>query len=220
LTDVNAAAARTPTIPAWFRCIQKGILMKLLTSLTVSLVLGTLLPLAVAKDPSGTEITASTQPGTGTIKELVTATGVIESIDLPTRHVTIKNANGKLIPLAVGPEARNLEQLKVGDRVTVRYAQALTLTLVKNGDGIRSRVDSPVTGSRTVKGEVPGGSLGRQVDITANVFAVNRKTSVVTLRGTEYEVDLKVRDPAQLKMIKVGDQVHATYTEAVALSIK
>ncbi|MDM0022114.1 hypothetical protein [Variovorax saccharolyticus] len=193
--------------------------MKLLTSLTVSVVLGTLLPVAFSKDQSGTEITASTKPGTGTIKELVKVTGVVEAIDLQTRHVTVKDATGKLIPLAVGPEARNLEQVKVGDRVTVRYAQALTLTLVKDGNEIRSRVDSPVTGSRTVKGERPGGSLGRQVEVTANVVAVNRKTKMITLRGTEYEVDLKVRDPDQLKMIKVGDQVHATYTEAVALSI-
>jgi hypothetical protein len=43
---------------------------------------------------------------------------------------------------------------------------------------------------------------------------------MVTLRGTEYEVDLKIRDPEQLKMIKVGDQVHAVYTEAVALSVE
>lgn len=193
--------------------------MKLLTSLTVSVVLGTLLPLAISKDQSGAEITASTKPGSGTVKELVKLTGVVEAIDLPTRHVTLKDSHGKLIPLAIGPEARNLEQLKVGDRVTVRYAQALTLTLVKDGDQIRSRVDSPITGSRTVKGERPGGSLGREVEVTANVVAVNRKTKMITLRGTEYEVDLKVRDPDQLKMIKVGDQVHATYTEAVALSI-
>lgn len=193
--------------------------MKLLTSLTVSVVLGTLLPLAISKDQSGTEVTASTKPGTGTIKEVIKATGVVEAIDLQKRHVTIKDGHGRLTALAVGPEVRNLEQLKVGDRVTVRYAQALTLTLIKDGNEIRSRIDSPVSGSRTAQGERPGGELGRTVEVTANVVAVNRKTKMITLRGTEYEVDMKVRDPNQLKMIKVGDQVHATYTEAVALSI-
>ena len=193
--------------------------MKLLTPLAVAVMLGSLLPLAVAKDPSGTEITASTRPGTGTIKEVVKATGVIEAIDLQNRHVTLKDSHGRLIPLTVGPQARNLEQLKVGDRVTVQYAQALTLTLVKDGKEIRSRTDHPVSGSRTAQGERPGGALGRKVEVTANVVAVNRKTGMITLRGTEYEVDLIVRDPNQLKMIKVGDQVQATYTEAVALSI-
>jgi len=29
-----------------------------------------------------------------------------------------------------------------------------------------------------------------------------------------------VRDPEQLKQIEVGDQIHAVYTEAVALSVE
>ncbi len=61
--------------------------------------------------------------------------------------------------------------------------------------------------------------MGQKVEVTADVTAVNRKSHLVTLRGTEYEVDLLVSDPEQLKLIKVGDQVHAVYTEAVALSV-
>jgi hypothetical protein len=32
--------------------------------------------------------------------------------------------------------------------------------------------------------------------------------------------DLNIRDPEQLKLIKKGDQIQATYTEAVAVSLK
>jgi len=32
-------------------------------------------------------------------------------------------------------------------------------------------------------------------------------------------VDLKVRDPEQFKLVKKGDQVQVTYTEAMALSV-
>jgi hypothetical protein len=32
-------------------------------------------------------------------------------------------------------------------------------------------------------------------------------------------VDLKVRDPAMLKGVKVGDMVEASYTEAVAVKV-
>jgi len=49
---------------------------------------------------------------------------------------------------------------------------------------------------------------------------VNKKQQTVTLRGPKRTVDLKVRDPEQFKLIKVGDQVEATYTEAVAISIE
>jgi hypothetical protein len=33
-------------------------------------------------------------------------------------------------------------------------------------------------------------------------------------------VQLKVPDPGQFKLVKVGDQIQAVYTEAVALSVE
>jgi Cu/Ag efflux protein CusF len=210
------------THPAWdharhhFPTNAKGILMKIVASLTVAAALGTLLAPAVAQDKPSHEVAASTAPGTGTVKEIIRATGVVQAIDLEKRHVTIKDAHDRVHVFGIGPEARNLDKLKVGDRVNVRYAQALTLTLMKGGDDIRSRVESPPTGERTAG----GGVVGQKVEVTANVVAVNKKAHMITLQGTEYEVDLHVYDPEQLKMIKVGDQVHAVYTEAVALSIE
>jgi len=43
---------------------------------------------------------------------------------------------------------------------------------------------------------------------------------MVTQRGSKQQVELKVSDPSQLKLVKVGDQVHAVYTEALALSVE
>ena len=55
----------------------------------------------------------------------------------------------------------------------------------------------------------------------ADLTAVDRKKSIVTLRGPKgNSVDLAVADPAQLKLVKTGDQVEATYTEAAAMSIE
>lgn len=197
----------------------KGIPMKIAASLTAMAVLGTLLAPAVSQDKPAREVAASTSPGTGSVKEVVRATGVVQAIDLDKHHVTIKDSQGKVHVFGIGPEARNLEQLKVGDKVTVRYAQALTLTLMKDGKELRSRVET-MGGDRAKAGERPGGAIGQKVEVTADVVAVNKKKQMITLRGTEYEVDLNVRDPEQLNMIKVGDQVHAVYTEAVALSVE
>jgi hypothetical protein len=52
------------------------------------------------------------------------------------------------------------------------------------------------------------------------VTAVNRKTHMVTLKGPKQEVDLYVGDPAQLKLIKVGDQIEAEYTQALAVAVE
>ncbi len=54
----------------------------------------------------------------------------------------------------------------------------------------------------------------------ANVTAVNAKENVVTLRGPKgNSVDVTV-DPSQLKLVKVGDQVEAVYTEAMAVTVQ
>ena len=39
------------------------------------------------------------------------------------------------------------------------------------------------------------------------------------MKGPERTVDLKARDPEQFKLIAVGDQIQATYTEAFAVEV-
>jgi Cu/Ag efflux protein CusF len=192
---------------------------KLLLSLAVATALGTVLTPAMSKDGSGAAVVASSKPGTATVTEVIRLTGTVVSIDAANHRAVIKGSNGKVIPLDIGPEARNLEQVKVGDKVTVRYSQALTLTLMKDGKEIRSKTEE-MSGVRTKAGERPGGAIGREIEVTADVTKVNTKTKTITLRGPEHSLDLKVQDPAQLKLIKVGDQVHATYVEAVALAVE
>ena len=96
--------------------------------------------------------------------------------------------------------------------------RALTLEL-KGPGSIRS--DSTQAASAPAPaGAVAGGAAGRQVVIMANVTAVNAKEGFVTLRGPKgNSVDVSVPDPAQLKRVKVGDQVEAVYTEAVAVTV-
>ena len=55
----------------------------------------------------------------------------------------------------------------------------------------------------------------------ANVTAVNAKEKYITLLGPKgNSVDLAVEDPGQLKLVKVGDQVEAVYTEAMAITVE
>ena len=63
--------------------------MKILASLAATVLLGTLLQPAMSKDKPGHEVAASAEPGTGTVKEIFRATGVVESIDLQKRHASL-----------------------------------------------------------------------------------------------------------------------------------
>jgi hypothetical protein len=174
--------------------------------------------LAQKPDAAGAAVTTTT-PGKGTITNMAKITASVEAIDTAARTVTLKGPRGNVVTLAVGPEVKNFAQVKVGDMVVVRYAQALTLELKKGGGGIRER--SEREGSAVAQpGERPGAAAGRQITVIADVTAVDRKKMIVTLRGPKQTVDLKVRDPEQLKLVKVGDQVEATYQEAVAVSVE
>ncbi|RZL90902.1 MAG: hypothetical protein EOP82_14290 [Variovorax sp.] len=73
---------------------------------------------------------------------------------------------------------------------------------------------------RSAIGESPDGAVSQQIDVTAEVFAVNPKTQTLTLRGPKQVLDLKVGDPEQFKLVKVGDHVQAVYTEALALALE
>lgn len=173
---------------------------------------------AQAKAPEAVVLAASA-PGQGAIAGKVTLTATVVAIDTATRAVTLKGGGGKVVDIVVPPEAKKFDQVKVGDLVTVEYARALTLTLKKSGDGIRASTSQTATAGAPA-GAVAGSAAARQVTILANVTAVNKKEGFVTLRGPKgNSFDLDVPDAGQLKLVKVGDQVEAVYTEAVAITV-
>jgi hypothetical protein len=160
-----------------------------------------------------------TAPGKGAAARVVTITASVEAIDAAERTVTLKGPRGNVVTLPVGPQVKNFDRIKVGDMVAVRYFEALSLELKKGGSGIRER--SERQGAETAQpGQQPAAGAARQVTVMADVVAVDAKRQVVTLRGPKRTVDLRVRDPKQIKLVKVGDQVEATYTEAVAVSVE
>ncbi len=173
---------------------------------------------AQAKAPEAVALAASA-PGQAVLASKVTLTATVVAIDVATRIVTLKGANGKVVDIVVPPEAKKFDQVKIGDLVTVEYARALTLTLKKAGDGIRESTSQTATAG-TPAGAVAGGAAAHQVTILANVTAVNKKEGFVTLRGPKgNSMDLAVPDPGQLKLVRVGDQVEAVYTEAIAITV-
>jgi Cu/Ag efflux protein CusF len=187
-----------------------------LSILAVSALLGALALPAVAQTSGAT---MQTSPGKATLRHEHQIVATVEEVDAAKGHVTLKGPKGNLVPLTVGPEVRNLAQVKVGDKVRVRYAEALSLTLKKDGKELPSAKAASET-MRAPAGATPAGAVGEQVTVVANVIAVDAKTHQVTLKGPSRTVDLYVEDPEQLKLIKVGDQVEAVYTQAVAVTVE
>ncbi len=145
--------------------------------------------------------------------------GKVKAIDTKKRIVTVVGPRGYEVVFNLGQDVRNIDQLRIGDVVTLTYAQAVAVKLRKvPSTGIRERDESMST-VRSEPGKKPGGSIEKTVRMVADVVAVNPRTQTVTLRGAQHTIDLVVRDPAQLKEIKVGNQVEALYVEAIALQV-
>ena len=175
--------------------------------------------LSGAQQAPQTVVAATSSPGKGAVAEAVQLQGKVKSIDKKGRSIVVVGATGNVVLLTLGEEARNFDQIRVGDLVTLTYVQALALELRKvDNSGIRERVDSEKT-VRAQPGEKPAGAVEHSVRVIANVVAVNPKAQTITLRGPKRTIELAVNDPAQFKEIKVGNQVEALYTEAVAIEV-
>ncbi len=175
---------------------------------------------AFAQQPQAAETTiAATAPGKGAMANVVTVSAAVTAIDKDTRLITLKGPMGNTFQVVAGPDVRNFDQIKVGDDVVVRHVEAVSLELKKGGDGIREKVES-ADAARAKAGAKPGMAAAARVTVVADVVAVNARTQTITLRGVERTVELRLRDPKQFKLVKVGDQVQATFTEAVAISVE
>ncbi len=174
------------------------------------------LALPVAAQTSA--VTAASAPGKAAVAETVKIEATIAAIDKATRAVTLKDAKGAETTVTAGPEVKNFDQMKVGDKVTAEYLRAVALELKKGGGLVVQRTEQ--SGAKSAKpGEKPAGLVGREVKVVADVIAVDPATQTVTLKGPQRTVELKINDPEQFKRVAKGDQVEATFTEAIAIVV-
>jgi hypothetical protein len=149
---------------------------------------------------------------------LVEVKAKVEAIDLAARKVTLRDEDGTLETLLVSEEAKNLAQVKVGDMVSMKYYESLTLELNKV-EGAKTQLTESTSEQRAELGQLPGGVKTHEVAVVAKVTAIDAAESVVTLTGPRgNSVELEV-PPEALAKVKVGDHVNAVYTQAVAVSV-
>jgi hypothetical protein len=170
-------------------------------------------------DVTGGAVLAS-EPGKAVLARKVEISAQVMGIDRATRTLTLKGPKGNVVDIVASDEVKNFDQIKLGDFVVARYAEALTLELKKTSAGAAG----PVVREEAAKakpGERPAVAGARQVTVLANVTAVDPQKSTITLKGPRgNEVTLNVQNPDQFKVVKKGDQVEVTYTEALALSVE
>jgi Cu/Ag efflux protein CusF len=149
-----------------------------------------------------------------------TATAVVQAVDLQTRKVTLRRADGREFDFTASEEVRNLAQLQVGDTVKATYTESLAIE-VKRADGGAPAVSESAGATRAEPGQKPGGTASNTVTASAVITDIDRAANRVTLRGPEgnYRV-VDVQDSKKLENVQVGDMVQATYTESIGISVE
>jgi hypothetical protein len=187
-----------------------------LTHMTIaSLFLGMLatvfvcaVPVANAEEVEGIEL-----------GDAIKITAEVVAVDKEDRIVTLRGPEGRVVDLAVGEEARNFDQIRVGDDVSVAYYESVALYLGEQGAA--PEADAAVVAKRAAKGDKPAGIAIGVVDVSVKIVAIDLKARAVTLELPDGEI---VTTPVaealrSLDTFKVGDTVHARLTKAIAISV-
>lgn len=174
---------------------------------------------AMAAEYVSSEKTEAGKPSV-TKEDTVTAMATVQAIDLKNRLVTLEDEDGNTFDVIVGEEARNLPQLRVGDIVEATYRESIAVKVYKPGEMPSiSGGTSVVAGAK--KGEKPGGLAVQQATETATVVSIDKKNQTAVLKGADGKtVTIKVKDPKNLENVNPGDEVVATYTRALAISVR
>lgn len=152
------------------------------------------------------------------VVEVVKLTGTVKAVDLQNKTVTVEGSGGRTVTVNA-QNARNLDQVKVGDKVNLRFTEELAV-FVRKSDAQPSATQADMV-ALAPKGEKPAGLMARTVELTGSVESIDPKKRTVDVKGPAgnvrtFHVDKAVKNFDQ---IKKGDQIVLRITEAVALSI-
>ncbi len=147
------------------------------------------------------------------------ASATVLKIDAKNRQLTLKDDQGTSFKVDVPDSVSRFDAIKKGDKIAVDYYSSIALALNKS--------DETSEGTASMKerspGPLPGGLVARKVSATVDVVNVDKTANQVTIKGPSGELDtVDVRDPAMqadLSKLKTGDKIHASYMQAVAITV-
>jgi len=155
------------------------------------------------------------------LSEELSVTATVEAIDYDTRHVTLKGPQGNTMTFYVDEEAYNFKEVEVADLVDITYQASIAINLEK-GSGRDPSLIVGGASTRAPEGQKPEGVENKVINVMAVVEDIDYENRTVDLRGPRGNViTVEVDDDVEnFKNIKKGDEVTATYTEAVAISVR
>jgi Cu/Ag efflux protein CusF len=150
--------------------------------------------------------------------ETETITATVESIDRSNRTLTLKSPDGTYKVVNVPDDVQRFAEINVGDKITGRYYENVTVRLKAPGE---KDIDSATQAVTPGTGARPAGTAAVQRAITATITQLDAKTPSITFEGPNgWSYSTRIRDKKVLDQIKVGDKVDITWTAAAMVSVE
>ena len=179
--------------------------------------------LAAQAVPSGALAQARQSQG-ATVAYTTEAVATVESVDQQARTVVLRGPGGNTFEVRAGPAVENLSRVKQGDRVVVRYVEALAASLARPGQGGGTATDQMGVARHAPGQSAPTGTAGAQVRSTVTIDAIDKAAHAVTFSGPANRAQtVRVQDPEMQRFVdtlKVGDRVDLVYTESLAIAVE
>ena len=144
--------------------------------------------------------------------------GEVEEVDRTGRTVTIRSGNTIQAPIYAGPDMPIFDQLARGDRVTIRYYDALIVELTP---GARMEPMKDTTADAQQKVVRPDAAVLQQVSLVVTIDSIDQSTGMVTYHDvSNRRVQRLVQHRNLLEGLKAGDVVTIRQTRAQAAAIE
>ena len=161
---------------------------------------------------------AGAQEPRASAREVVAVTARIERIDVFSRSLTLKTADGIVHMVYVGPELAVFRELKTGDNVLVRIVESV---IVEARPGAKTTAVMDTTAAAKKTPEAAQGDVLQQLKAVVTIESVDLPTQMVVYKGGDNRrVQRQVRDPRLLDGLKAGDVIEITYTRERAIALQ
>jgi hypothetical protein len=169
---------------------------------------------------------AASPPQAAAVATTTQRTAVVETTNMRERSVLLRgdagSQNGLLATIRVGPQVRNLAQVKPGDRVVYTVTDAVAAVIAKPGDGA-GPTGAAVIASRAAPGERPAASITEGTRVRVRVDGIDLGRNTVTFTDPDGgQRTVRVQDQRMRQFIRTlrpGEMVDIVLIETADLRV-
>jgi Spy/CpxP family protein refolding chaperone len=148
-------------------------------------------------------------------------TARVMAVNVATRQITLQGPSGVSEKFIVDPQVKRLNEVSVGDNLTLSYTVSLLGELrAPTAEESAEPISYYNISSRTASPDEPAGAEATAVKVVTTVDAVDIPNMLVTLKGPlGNRLAFHAKSPENIRKLHVGDTIIVTYTEGVAMAL-